>query len=124
MILECPQRTQSVMEFVLILKECQFSVSMETTEISTRSDSSGSRALKKKKGIDDTVCRCIVFYLRGEKKKRQVFGAKKCKLDFQRGYCWFVSDGGCVGGQEQKHFSPLVTKLYFHVNSSRKILLS
>jgi len=25
-----------------------------------------------------------------------------------------------VGGQEQKHFSPLGTKLYFHVNSPRK----
>ena len=31
----------------------------------------------KKEGIDDTVCRCIVFYLGGEKKARQVFGAKK-----------------------------------------------
>ena len=98
---------------------------METTEISTRFDSSGPRAWKKK-GIDDTVCRCIVFYLRGEKKKRQMFGAKKCKLDFQRGYSWFVRDvrhGGNVGCQEQKHFSPLGTKLYFHVNSSRKVLL-
>ena len=28
--------------------------------------------------------------------------------------------GGHVGGQQQKHFSPLGTKLYFHVNSSRK----
>ena len=28
--------------------------------------------------------------------------------------------GGHVGGQEQKHFSPLGSKLYFHVNSSRK----
>ena len=28
--------------------------------------------------------------------------------------------GGHVGGQEQKHFSPRGTKLYFHVNSSRK----
>ena len=28
--------------------------------------------------------------------------------------------GGHVGGQEQKHFSPLGTKLNFHVNSSRK----
>ena len=28
--------------------------------------------------------------------------------------------GGHVGGQEQKHFSPLGTKLYFHVNSLRK----
>ena len=28
-----------------------------------------------------------------------------------------------VGGQEQKHFSPLGTKLHFHVNSLRKILL-
>ena len=28
--------------------------------------------------------------------------------------------GGHVGGQEQKHFSPLGTKLYFHFNSSRK----
>ena len=28
--------------------------------------------------------------------------------------------GGRVGGQEQKHFSPLVTKLHFHVNSWRK----
>ena len=27
---------------------------------------------------------------------------------------------GHVGDQEQKHFSPLGTKLYFHVNSSRK----
>ena len=31
-----------------------------------------------------------------------------------------TSHGGYVGGQEQKHFSPLGTKLYFHVNSSRK----
>ena len=28
--------------------------------------------------------------------------------------------GGHVGSQGQKHFSPLGTKLYFHVNSSRK----
>ena len=28
--------------------------------------------------------------------------------------------GGHVGGQEQKHFSPLGTKLHFHVNYSRK----
>ena len=28
--------------------------------------------------------------------------------------------GGHVGGLEQKHFSPLGSKLYFHVNSSRK----
>ena len=28
--------------------------------------------------------------------------------------------GNHVGGQEQKHSSPLGTKLYFHVNSSRK----
>ena len=27
---------------------------------------------------------------------------------------------GQVGGQEQKHFSPLETKLYFHVNSLQK----
>ena len=77
----------------------------------------------KKEGIDDTVCPCIVFYLGGEKKARQVFSAKKCKLDFQRGYYWFVRDGGYVGGQKQKHFSSLGSKLYFHVNSSRKILL-
>ena len=31
-----------------------------------------------------------------------------------------TSHGSYVGGQEQKHFSPLETKLYFHVNSSRK----
>ena len=31
--------------------------------------------------------------------------------------------GGHVGGQEQKHLSPLGTKLYFHVNYSRKIIL-
>ena len=31
--------------------------------------------------------------------------------------------GGHVGDQGQKHFSPLGTKLYFQVNSSRKILL-
>ena len=30
---------------------------------------------------------------------------------------------GHVGGQEQKHLSPLGTKLYFHVNYSRKIIL-
>ena len=28
--------------------------------------------------------------------------------------------GGHVGGQEQKHFAPLGTKLYFRVNSARK----
>ena len=28
--------------------------------------------------------------------------------------------GGHVDGQEQKHFSPLETKFFFHVNSSRK----
>ena len=32
--------------------------------------------------------------------------------------CWWY-----VGGEEQKHFSSLGTKPYFHVNSSRKILL-
>ena len=31
-----------------------------------------------------------------------------------------VTCGGHVRGQEQKYFSPLGTKLYFHVNSSRK----
>ena len=31
--------------------------------------------------------------------------------------------GGHVGGQEQKRLSPLGTKLHFHVNCSRKILL-
>ena len=31
--------------------------------------------------------------------------------------------GGHAGGQEQKRLSPLGTKLHFHVNSSRKILL-
>ena len=31
--------------------------------------------------------------------------------------------GGHVGGQEQKHLSPLGTKLYFHVNYSRKTIL-
>ena len=30
--------------------------------------------------------------------------------------------GGHVSGQEQMHFSPLGTRLYFHVNSSRKNL--
>ena len=30
--------------------------------------------------------------------------------------------GGHVGGQEQKHFSPLWTKLYFQINSSRKTI--
>ena len=29
--------------------------------------------------------------------------------------------GGHVGGQKQKHISPLGTKLYFHVNFSSKI---
>ena len=36
---------------------------------------------------------------------------------------WKSRHGGHVGGQEQKHFSPLGTKLHFHVNSSRKLLL-
>ena len=31
--------------------------------------------------------------------------------------------GGHIWGQEQKQFSPLVTQLCFHVNSSRNILL-
>lgn len=31
-----------------------------------------------------------------------------------------VTCGGHVRGQEKKHFSPLGTKCYFHVNSSRK----
>ena len=37
-------------------------------------------------------------------------------------YCWFARDvtSAQVGGQEQKHFSLLGTKLYFHVNSSRR----
>ena len=37
--------------------------------------------------------------------------------------CWFARDvtAAMLGGQEQKHFSPLGTKLYFHVNSTRKI---
>ena len=35
---------------------------------------------------------------------------------------WFARDVTVdhVGGQEQKHFALLGTKLYFHVNSSRK----
>lgn len=49
MILECPQRPQSVMEFVQIVKKCQYSVSMEITEISTRSDSSVLELEKEKK---------------------------------------------------------------------------
>ena len=32
-----------------------------------------------------------------------------------RRLCWW-----CVGDQEKKHFSPLGTKPYFHVNSLRK----
>ena len=38
-------------------------------------------------------------------------------------YCWFECDvtaAMLVSDQGQKHFSPLGTKLYFHVNSSRK----
>ena len=34
-----------------------------------------------------------------------------------------VTCGGHVRGQEQKYFSPLGTKLYFHVNSSRKSVI-
>ena len=36
--------------------------------------------------------------------------------------CLFACDirVAIVGGQEQKHYSPLGTKLYFHVNSVRK----
>ena len=32
--------------------------------------------------------------------------------------------GGHVGCQEQKHFSPLESKLFFHVNSSRKFFIA
>ena len=38
-------------------------------------------------------------------------------------YCWFVRDvtaGVHVGGQEQKHFAPLGTKLCCDVYSSKK----
>ena len=38
-------------------------------------------------------------------------------------YCWFARDvtaGVHVGGQEQKHFAPLGTKLCCHVNSLKK----
>ena len=42
----------------------------------------------------------------------------KCKSCVLPVYTWCHC--GHVGGQEQKHFSPLGTKLYFHVNSSRK----
>ena len=38
-------------------------------------------------------------------------------------YCWFARDVTAamyVSGQEQKHFAPPGTKLYFHVNSSKK----
>ena len=43
-------------------------------------------------------------------------------------YCWFARDVTAAmlvvcWWSEQKHFSPLGTILYFHVNSSRKILL-
>ena len=31
--------------------------------------------------------------------------------------------GGQVGGQEKKHFSPMGSKLHFHVNSLKKLLL-
>ena len=31
--------------------------------------------------------------------------------------------GRSAGDQEQKHFSPLGTKLYFHVNFSKNLLL-
>ena len=37
--------------------------------------------------------------------------------------CWFARDvmyGGHVGGQEQKHFSPLGAKVPYHVNYSGK----
>ena len=44
-----------------------------------------------------------------------------CQLSISLVCTW--RHGGDVGGQEQKHFSPLGTKLYFHVNSSRKIRL-
>ena len=46
----------------------------------------------------------------------------KCPVQWN---CWVCTwrHGGHVGGQEQKHFSPLRTKNYFHLNSSGKILL-
>ena len=37
--------------------------------------------------------------------------------------CWFASHGGPVGGQEQKHFSPLGNELYFDANLAEKFLL-
>ena len=36
---------------------------------------------------------------------------------------WTWCHGGLVGGQKQMHFSPLGTRLFFHVNSLTKILL-
>ena len=45
------------------------------------------------------------------------------KKSLCRNNCWFAR--GChIGGQEQKHFSPLGTKLYFHVNSLKQLLQS
>ena len=47
-------------------------------------------------------------------------------LEVNKSYCkgvkpsfsyWFASHASHVGGQEQKQFFPLGTKLYFHVNS-------
>ena len=38
--------------------------------------------------------------------------------------CLHVTCGSHIGGQEQKHFSPLGTKLYFHVNSLKQLLQS
>ena len=35
-------------------------------------------------------------------------------------HCLSEAHGGHVGGEEQKHFSPLGIKLYFHVKFSRK----
>ena len=48
-------------------------------------------------------------------------GVMEC---WKRWYSWFVLDvrEANQGEQEQKHFFPLETRLYSHVNSSKKIL--
>jgi len=54
-----------------------------------------------------------------------VFSGYRRKV-FWGSYCWFargVTAAMLVVSQEQKHFSPLGTKLHFHVNSAKNMTI-
>ena len=69
-------------------------------------------------------CRWFVFYNNIESFDIHFHWSfsENCSCEKEKN-CWFAHDvrsAMLIGGQEQKHFCLLGTKLYFHVNSSRK----